>query len=325
LNHAHVTGGTQDVEQLRRELEQAERKIEALKQVAATRKLRYQRAEAELDRLLRAWPRRAIRFARQAVGLGDLRAVCLFIGYPRSGHSLLGSLLDAHPDIAIAHEVNVLRLVSESGLGRRELFHTLLRRAEADAARKKGRRATGYSYAVPGQWQGYIRTLRVIGGKAGEKTTVRLGRDPGELKQLARLARAPVRLIHVTRNPYDSIARMAATTKAGVPERTVARATDFLGRLARINDRLISSGKAEVLTIRHESFVRSPHEELQRLAAYLEVDPEPSWLNACAKVVFPAPQRARDAVVWTAAERAAVEEIIARRSFFAGYTWESAE
>ena len=86
-------------------------RILALKRVAKTRKLRYERAEAELARLNGTWPRRVYRRGRRAVGLGQLRSFCLFIGYPRSGHSLLGSLLDAHPDIAIAHEVNALGLV----------------------------------------------------------------------------------------------------------------------------------------------------------------------------------------------------------------------
>ena len=27
-----------------------------------------------------------------------------FVGYPRSGHSIIGSVMDAHPDIVIAHE-----------------------------------------------------------------------------------------------------------------------------------------------------------------------------------------------------------------------------
>jgi hypothetical protein len=152
----------------------------------------------------------------------------------------------------------------------------------------------------------------VIGAKSGEKTTRWLGRDPSELTKLRRLVHAPVRLVHVTRNPYDSIARIASTTKAGRPERTVAQATDFLRRLARINDRLIRSGKVDFLTIRHESFVRAPHDELRRLAQFLEIDPEPDWLKACAKIVFPQPQRARDAVAWTDEERDAVEQIIAR-------------
>ncbi len=42
----------------------------------------------------------------------DIRSAdfyCMFIGYPRSGHSLIGSLLDAHPNIIISHELNVLK------------------------------------------------------------------------------------------------------------------------------------------------------------------------------------------------------------------------
>ncbi len=32
---------------------------------------------------------------------------CMFIGYPRSDHSIVGALLDAHPNIVIAHERGV--------------------------------------------------------------------------------------------------------------------------------------------------------------------------------------------------------------------------
>jgi chromosome segregation ATPase len=40
-----------EIEELRQALEKAERRISALKRVSKTRKLRYQRAEAELARL----------------------------------------------------------------------------------------------------------------------------------------------------------------------------------------------------------------------------------------------------------------------------------
>lgn len=310
-----------EIQELREALEKAERRVAALKGVAQTNKLRYQRAEAELARLDDTWPRRVYRRGRRAVGRSELHSFCLFIGYPRSGHSLLGSLLDAHPDMAIAHEVNVLALVDE-GLDRQTLFHTLLGRAEEDGMRTKGRRASGYSYAVPDGWQGYVRHLRVLGAKAGEKTTLRLGRNPDELAGLRRLVGAPVRLIHVTRNPFDTIARMALITKGGVPERTVAGATDFLGRLARINDRLIAGG-AEVLTVRHESFVGDPRAELMRCAEFLRVAPDADWLDASSSIVFQAPKPSRELVEWTDDERAAVDEIIAQRAFFEGYSWAS--
>ena len=38
-----------------------------------------------------------------------IRTFVLFIGYGRSGHSLVAAILDAHPKIVIAHEFDVLR------------------------------------------------------------------------------------------------------------------------------------------------------------------------------------------------------------------------
>jgi len=35
----------------------------------------------------------------------------MFVGFPRSSHSLVGSLLDAHPEACIAHEMDVLKYV----------------------------------------------------------------------------------------------------------------------------------------------------------------------------------------------------------------------
>ena len=88
-----------DPELLRLDLERAERRLEAAAEAAAKWRLLYKRAEGELDQLRRSWPYRLQRLGRrlsQGEAL-DLQAFCLFAGYPRSGHSLLGGLLDAHP------------------------------------------------------------------------------------------------------------------------------------------------------------------------------------------------------------------------------------
>jgi Sulfotransferase family len=316
--HGHSPG----TEELQAELERVQLKLEKTRQLADARKLRYERAEAELLRIRAGWPQRAYRLARRAVGRREPAAFCLFIGYPRSGHSLLGSLLDAHPDAVIAHEVNVLKLVG-GGVGRRQLVHTLVERASADADRAGGRRATGYSYAVPGQWQGHVRRLQVLGSKAGEKATAGIGREPGQLARLRRLVHAPVRLLHVTRNPFDMIARMSLITKDGKPERTLAGATDFTARLARTNARIIAERGTDVLTVRHERVVSEPLAELRRICTFLGLEQDDAWLSACAGVVFPQPKLARELVQWTPEERATVEELIAGYQFFEGYSWTS--
>ncbi|MDP9138749.1 MAG: hypothetical protein M3N38_11330, partial [Pseudomonadota bacterium] len=51
----------------------------------------------------------------------DLEVYCTFIGYPRSGHSIMGSLLDAHPNIIIAHELDALRFL-KAGFSERQLY-----------------------------------------------------------------------------------------------------------------------------------------------------------------------------------------------------------
>ncbi len=40
--------------------------------------------------------------------VNDVDTMLMFIGYPRSGHTLIGSLLDAHPNMVVANEYNIL-------------------------------------------------------------------------------------------------------------------------------------------------------------------------------------------------------------------------
>ena len=43
----------------------------------------------------------------------DVRIFVIFVGFARSGHSIVGTLMDAHPDIVIAHEYNVLKNIKK--------------------------------------------------------------------------------------------------------------------------------------------------------------------------------------------------------------------
>jgi len=252
----------------------------------------------------------------------DVHAFCLFVGYSRSGHSLVGALLDAHPEITIAHEANALKLVVEENLSRRRLFETLVENARSQAEHPRGRHASGgYSFVVSDQWQGRTRRLRVIGDKMGGRTRSRLERDPTELTRLERVVRAPLHLLHVTRNPYDCIARRVLVAKDGL---TLPEAIDNFGRSARtIDDILLAKEDRRVLTIRHESLVRSPQLELARACRFLRVEVDDAYLDACAAIVFSAPQTARHGVEWTDADRDAVQEIIDRHLFLADYSWTS--
>jgi hypothetical protein len=59
--------------------------------------------------------------------LSEVERFALFIGYPRSGHSLIGSMLNAHPDMVIAHELGVFDYVNRH-FGRTTLYGLILER-----------------------------------------------------------------------------------------------------------------------------------------------------------------------------------------------------
>ena len=46
--------------------------------------------------------------------LADLETYCLFIGYQRSGSSLIGSLLDAHPEV-VGHGERIVGVFAKMG------------------------------------------------------------------------------------------------------------------------------------------------------------------------------------------------------------------
>ena len=137
---------------------------------------------------------------RNAEFFREITTYCIFIGYPRTGHSLIGSLLDAHPRMIIAHEMDAL-IFLQHGFSRNQIFHLLLENSKKIAA--AGRRHSGYSYEVPNQWQGRFEKLQILGDKKGARTAMGFYREPGLLDILRSKIDAELKFVHVMRNPYD--------------------------------------------------------------------------------------------------------------------------
>ena len=240
--------------------------------------------------------------------LATVRAYLMFIGHPRSGHSLVGSLLDAHPEVVVAHELDALEFVV-AGYGRGQLFSLLLEHSRHNA--QAGRKSWGYSYAVPGQWQGRYDRLSVIGDKRGRKTTARLGNDPQLLHRLAEVVQVPLKVVQVVRNPYDNIATMY--TRGQVPlERQIETYFSLCSTADAVASRLDDT---QLHRLHLEGLVADAKGELAGLCAFLDVPAEPDYLEACSAIVFPSPRMTRSDAPWT-------EELVsdvARRA--AGYSW----
>ena len=92
----------------------------------------------------------------------------LFIGYERSGHSLVSALLDAHPNMVIADELHVLgawQRFHPNNRTRNNLFQALysntvqLAKSAERSLEKCKSTLGGYKYHVPNQWQGHFNGI----------------------------------------------------------------------------------------------------------------------------------------------------------------------
>ncbi|UUY05677.1 sulfotransferase [Svornostia abyssi] len=244
------------------------------------------------------------------------QAFTAFIGWPRSGHTLVGALLDAHPDAVIAQELDALHLVAQ-GLTRDELLGLVLLRDQEFG--ELGRRWMGRDYRVPGGVYDTAAPL-VLGDKKGGRSTRLLARDPTLLGRLEETLGLPVRLIHVVRHPVDVITSIARRKPP------LDDAIEKFFAAARGNDAILARLPPEhVHVVRFEDVVADPRRHIAALCEYLGLEVREDHLAACRELVLPEPPRERDTVPWSPELHAAVGTRARMHRLLADYPYEHAD
>jgi sulfotransferase family protein len=245
----------------------------------------------------------------------DLECFCLFVGSGRSGHSLVGSLLDAHPEVIIAHQLNVLHLV-HGEFNRWQIFHLLLANSEHYAEHE--RKETGYVYTVPNQWQGRFHDLRVIGDKSGAASENKLSRNPWLFERLRERVELPVKLIHSIRNPWDNISTVSKRVGMDLP----AAVDRYFGRCDTVANLLERVPASDVLHVRHEELVADPTSALRALCSFVGVDVSGDYLGDAAGIVRAEAHKSRHKAPWTPELIADVKRRCERYPFLEGYSYD---
>lgn len=251
----------------------------------------------------------------------DIERYCMFVGYPRSGHTLIGSLLNAHPHFVISHELDALRYVA-ARFSRNQIYSLILNADRQFVA--SGNLCAGYDYTVPGQWQGKFERLRVIGDKKAAACSLQLRKQPDLLDRLRTLVGVDVHIIHVVRNPYDNVATMF---KRGFRRGDRQNLSDTIASYFKLCEGVATAmaraGEDHFCTVRHEDFVCDPKGVLRELCLFLEGEPLQEYLESSAGIVFQSPKQRRHDVQWSAADRKAVETGIRRFHFLSGYGFDT--
>lgn len=215
---------------------------------------------------------------------------CLFVGYPRSGHSIVGSIVDAHPNMILGDEVGV-QLLAVEGCDQQVIFERIKKRSER-----------GPHYRIPSPWVGKAERLEVVGAKPSPPLAWREGvqpavsRDPNVLKALREAIKVPIRLVHVVRNPYDNIAGLVVNGWAEGLREGIALYFDTFDRNMEIKEEM----SAPWLDIRLEDdLVARPGETITGLCRFLGQPAPKEYLEACVAAVWPEPRFRRRDVEWT--------------------------
>ena len=283
----------------------------------------------------------------------EVEKLLFFTGYPRSGHSILGSLLDAHPNIILSYAFFLFRrLMVPSGkkrsieglLHNRTLFfNTIYELSYHYSLVSSEKLEKGYTLDVPGMWSGKINgTLKVIGDKSATATTVAYSTASHEkfksrYTYLAKCTGVELVAIHVTRNPFDMIATHALykvmhgtwkrnqskTREKVVIDRSILlKVVEFYFDKAKAVKEMVPLCDMKVIEVHSENLIRSPRKQLQHLCNVLDVYCSEEYLQTCESKIYPEVSRTRDKIVWPPDVKADVQKRMQHIPFFGGYTFE---
>lgn len=232
----------------------------------------------------------------------NLQMFVLIIGNARSGSTLLGSVLDAHPNATVANETidsaNLWR-----GLTGREIVQNILKNAEAQAI--SGRPSSGYLYqiSIPPRAK---HQINVVGDKVWNPATLLLHGDYNLLPSLEDRLGIPVMLLHSIRNPYDVVATMHMRSGAPVSDR-IKWYRAHCESVAAIEERIPGD---RLIHVHHEELVRRPAEIIRSCCERLHLEIHDQHIGHCRKILFTEPRLTRDQVEWQATDIGSVQDMI---------------
>lgn len=256
------------------------------------------------------------------------RTFCQFIGWPRSGTTLLAALLDAHPDVDITHEADVSMAIA-NGCGAYDIAELM---AAADRRfESEDRQWFGYDYRVtkdaPMQATAHHEPI-VVGDKKAGGTAEVLALHPDVLDRTSEVLDLPVRLIVVARDPFDTIATISRHLDGDLPpwfqagDNSVDTAIDWYFLLANVVQRVVDDPGTATHLVRFADLVADPRGEISKTLRFLNVDRiEDGYLAAVEQHVFAAANRPSQDISWTTAQRERINNA-ARRVPIVAYAME---
>jgi len=223
----------------------------------------------------------------------------MFMGYPRSGHTLVASMLNAHPNVVCSNQQFILPKMD---------LDRILNSIQVGTHRSQWN-PNAYIEPLP------KKEITVIGDKTGHRTVEHLISTPEDLEKFKEIIPWSIKWIHVVRNPYDCLSTWTKKNfenrKARVPR--VTQEMEFntvFQKYKELNEKIAELKKTEdVLYIAHERVIRFIDRSLDELCKFLEIEKYDDWRKAVIQKKWKEPRMTRRNIQWTPPMRAQVAKL----------------
>lgn len=231
------------------------------------------------------------------------RYFCSFVGWGRSGHTIIAQLLNKHPNIYMKNEFNFWKFNDEN-IDETIIYNFILKKT----MNKKQRHGNPL----------------VIGGKKGGGVARSIYDSFKSFDYFFNnTIKKPIKWIHIQRNPYDTISR-TYIQQTEVRKNNVTPEDIIKGYFDRANSVQYIKDNYECLTIKQEHILNDPLKYFEKLCNYLNVDADKTFLNHCQKVLWSNPRKTRYSVDWWTDNRIElVKENINRFDFMKDYSFDN--
>ena len=288
--------------------------------------------------------RRQLPILHQA-DIDSIETFVIFLGWQRSCHSMVGSMLDAHPNVIIAHEYKIFeKLKNKKHLvhGRSRVFNELYwnsYRTNNDPRgwRNSHKNQKGYSLHIDGWWQGRFTTLKVIGDKGGGSVARAYAKNSEQFQAIYQLfsknVKVPIKILQVVRNPFDMIATHTLYEASSIPAVKV-RATptqkysnfailnqtiDYYMRTSAAIFQMIPELQLSPLKVHCEDLISHPAETMSQICQFLNLECSREYLQMCAEKTFKNISASHLLVEWDPTTLMSLKRNILKFPFFQRY------
>jgi sulfotransferase family protein len=234
----------------------------------------------------------------------------LIVGNARSGTTIIGSIVDAHPRMICGNETNASQRFWR-GLERDDIVREIVDNSVANA--DSGRPSFEYRYAIPTPDKDW-RDIDVIADKVWNPSLLLMHGDRTLLPQLAERMGTQVLLVHCIRHPLDVIATMHRRSAASLRDRM-----RWYFMHCEAVQALVERNDAPLAHFAHEQLIASPDVEIPRLCDFLGVPAAEDYVRRCRQVMFREVKTTRDGVSWPDDILAEIRQRASHYDFLRGY------